>query len=126
MYATDTHRQLSASASSNPPQAAQVDEQDPVKEPNKWVQLHASQMWSDPRWWPEMVCVPYQEGTNPQHLARLKVASFKLPGVQFAWQGDAYWSDPPCLQCFNHSCYMLLVERLFFGIDYRKQRRERL
>ena len=54
-YATDTHRKLSASASSALPLAAQVDEPDPVKEPNKWVQWHASQMWRDPRLWPKMV-----------------------------------------------------------------------
>ena len=125
MYAIDTHRQLSASASSALPLAAQVNEPDLVKKPNKQMQWHASQMLGDSRWWPKMMCVSYQEGTNPHHLARLILASFKLPGVQFAQQEDAYWSDPPCLQCFNCSCYISPVERLFSGIDYRKQRRDK-
>ena len=93
--------------------------------PNKWVQWHVSLMWSDLRWWPKMVCVPYQEGTNPQYLASLVAASFKLPGVQFAWQGDAFWSDPACLQFCNSSHYISPVERLFSGIDYSKQRRDK-
>ena len=83
-YATDTHRPSSASASSTPPLAAQVDEPHLVKEHNKWVQLHASQMQSDLRWWPEVVYVPYQERTNPQHLARLIAASFEL-----LWRGSS-------------------------------------
>ena len=84
-----------------------------------------AQMRSDPRWWPEKVHVPYQGGTNHQHLTRLVAASFGLPRVEIIWQGDAYWSDPPCLQCFNHSWYVPPVERLFSVMDSRKQRRDK-
>ena len=41
-YATGTQRQLSAPASSALPPAAQAEEPDPVKEPNKWAEWHAS------------------------------------------------------------------------------------
>ena len=79
----------------------------------------------DLRWWPKMVCVHYQEGTNPQHLVRLIATSFELPGVQFAQQGDAFWSNLPCLQCFDCPHYMPPVARPFPGIDYREQGRNK-
>ena len=72
-----------------------------------------------------MVNVPYWGGTNLQHLPMLVVAFFELLEVQFAGQGDAYWSEPPFLQCFNHSHYLIPVERLFSSVDYRKQRRDK-
>ena len=50
---------------------------------------------------------------------------FELPGIQFAWGGDASWSDPPFLQCFDHPFHMPSVERCFSSIDYRVQRRNK-
>ena len=99
---------LSSSASTP---AAQADKPDLVREPNKWVQWCADQMRKDPKWWSKMVYVPYWGQTNLQHLARLVAASFELLGVQFAWKGDAYWSETSCLQCFRCPCYMPPMER---------------
>ena len=110
-YATSTQKQSSTSASSAPFLTAQVVEPYLVKYPSQLVEWCTSQMQRDLRWWPKMVCVPCKEGTNPQHLARLIAESFELPGIQFSQQEDAFWSDPPCLQCFDCPHHMPPVER---------------
>ena len=78
--------------------------------------------------WPEVVarnsvCTLSGRNQPTVWLASLAAASFELPGEQSTWQGDAFWPDPSCHQCFNCSHCIPPVERLFSGVDYRKQRR---
>ena len=60
---------------------------------------------------------------GPTHSTR--PLSFELPGIQFAQWGDAFWSDPPCFQCFDCPHHVPSVDSCFSSIDYRIQRRKK-
>ena len=73
-----------------------------------------------------MVAVPWRDGWNPQLLAMYVAAVWKLPQVQFAWAGDSYWSEPPCLSMFEHECHMPKWDTSFASMDIHVKIRDKL